>query len=879
MLRFAGLEVEAALALRSSHAVAWAEEVIERDRRLQLGKDALADALGLAVGYVADNAVRRALLELRRDVFNLRLPRVGLAGTAASVLSAETAMELAEWLELRRAQEELLPVGEEILEADLAAGRAHLRTLAARPELRHGILLSSPSLDTYMDSYLSRSGTPGKRARKVERSLLEYVYRAACKTSPFSTLTAVALGRFQASATGLLQLDRPPAGQAGHTRLNLAVLARVAEAVSADTGALADLPVRLTTGWSTERDRVRYVRREQTLGDNDAPVTLDALHESLFYLPDHGMLADVLESLSPDASLRLGELADRLTGAGRPREDVEAYLTRLMRLGLLVAPVLHLDIHEPDPVGGFAARLRTVDRPWANELAGRIEKVADATSCYRSATLAERRALLSSIRSTMADGDHRITAPRTLLYEDVTLGGTQAEADPAAWEAMLAPDLQGLSRILPVFDMVLPQRLMTRGFFLARHGRGGRCDDVVQFVHDFHRDFYDQHLRTSMRWREFDEDNEYLGRPNPLYLAEIDALDDARREVIRQMRARLQELPQGMTELVLDDDFIDAVSDRLPSATEPLDPRCFFMQLGRGPGGGHIAVLNRVYGGLTLQFSRFGHCFDEDLLVGLRDHLAAICPEDALFAELKGGYESTNLNLHGRVTPYELVCPGDVSFRPQAEQVPLEDLFIEDGADGRLRLRSGRLGREVIPVYLGFLMPLALPEIQRLLLNFSYSTLARIDLWSGTDQPLEDDAIGGHPRVRYGSLVIQRRLWKAHPSRLPRPLPGQSRSAHFLAWRRWRREHDLPCRVFVTPDTSSGQEDDQPIAGPAKPQFIDFDSHFSLMLLDDLVKSADRRLVFVEMLPDVGDLWLRPDGREYVSELTVEIDGVRGRTS
>ena len=73
-----------------------------------------------------------------------------------------------------------------------------------------------------------------------------------------------------------------------------------------------------------------------------------------------------------------------------------------------------------------------------------------------------------------------------------------------------------------------------------------------------------------------------------------------------------------------------------------------------------------------------------------------------------------------------------------------------------MRLRSSRLGVEVIPVYLGFLVPLALPEMQRLLMNFSYTSMARIDLWSGVDQPLRDKPVGGHPRVRYRDLVLTR---------------------------------------------------------------------------------------------------------------------------
>ncbi|WP_265736789.1 lantibiotic dehydratase [Actinacidiphila yeochonensis] len=59
-------------------------------------------------------------------------------------------------------------------------------------------MLASPTLDGQLDAYISDAApVPDKRGRKKERSLLSYLYRTACKTSPFSTFTAVATGEFR----------------------------------------------------------------------------------------------------------------------------------------------------------------------------------------------------------------------------------------------------------------------------------------------------------------------------------------------------------------------------------------------------------------------------------------------------------------------------------------------------------------------------------------------------------------------------------------------------------------------------------------------------------------------------------------------------------
>ena len=107
-----------------------------------------------------------------------------------------------------------------------------------------------------------------------------------------------------------------------------------------------------------------------------------------------------------------------------------------------------------------------------------------------------------------------------------------------------------------------------------------------------------------------------------------------------------------------------------------------------------------------------------------------------------------------------------------------------------------------------------------------------------------------------------------------------------LEWVRWARDNGLPRRVFVTPDAGPAGPPDAAedpggkpaMAGASKPQYVDFDSYFSLTLLENTAKAANSRLVFTEMLPDHGELWLRPGGQRYVSELTVEIDGLRRRS-
>ncbi|MGQ0837533.1 lantibiotic dehydratase [Actinokineospora sp.] len=897
MLRTAGMPIDAADELAFTDSARWTRLVLDIERGLTDTGRILACLLGEAVArHLDDDRLRKRLINLRRDVFALRRPRGADAVVESGALDRDTLAKLGAWLADFGAWQRELAAGPDTFAAELLARRARLRELARTPDLRNGILLSSPTLDTYLPTYLDApAGRLGKRARRIERSLTEYLLRTAGKTSPFSTFTTVNLGSYVDGLGVPLAVEFGGTGKRSRTRLNMAVLARLSTMAAADESIRWQLPVRATAGWQTHHDRIRYLRRQRTVDDDpDAAVTMEPVHETLFYLPTGPLLTDTLDLLGERGELRMAELAELLyarDGAGRTREAVAAYLGHLLRLGLLVVPQLQLDIHRPDPFARYRECLRELDRPWSHSLASGLAEVADRVDAYPAATTDGRRALLGEIATALAElhgelGHGQVAVPRTVLYEDATERTATVVGDRDLWERRLLPGLRDLGRILPMFDLNLGRRLVTKGFFVARNGSGGHCADFLSFAHEFQRDFFEHYTGRLMRRRAFDKDNRYVRQENWFKQPEIAALDEAREHTAALMNQRYARLPAGATELALDESFVDTVADLMPDSLGSLRPLSFFLQVADDGVREPLVVINRIYSGLTLLFSRFAHLFEDEehasMVAGLRETLRRLRPDGAVFAELKGGYDSTNLNLHPRVTDYELVCPGELSTRPPDEQVPVEDLYIEhDERADRLVLRSRRLGVEIIPVYLGFLMPMALPEVQQVLLNFSYTSMAQFDLWSGTDVSLPGKTIACYPRITYRNVVLQRRMWKVHPDYLPRPVAGQGEERWFLDWARWREANGVPRHVFVTADAASRSSavDGDAGAGDAppehKPLYVDFDNYFALVLLDAMARGADSRLVMTEMTPDHSELWLRRDGKRYVTELTVELDHVR----
>ncbi len=875
MVRVAGLPVESLDALGCPGTLAWADEVLAEQDRLRAAAACLSDELGAAVAGAQDKARRSQLLRLRRDVFNLRTPDAGLLdatlgavdGPAGTSLRDRLIDHLGQVVRLEARQD----AGAELLDAEAPRARAALRRLLAEPRLRSGLLLASPALAGKLDDYLAApGGSSDKRTRKVERSAVSYAYRAAVKPSPFSTFTGVALGRV---------CDGPPdEPTAEHTdahsgvdptwtsrvQINVAVLTRVAEAVAADPARRGDLPVVPTSGWGRDADRVRYVRRSLRTGDTAATVTFDAARDQLFFLRRSDVLEEILELASADRAPLYRELVARLTEllAEEP-EQCEHYVATLLELGILQVPLLATNVHAGDPLRAFREALRDLGRPWSGRLAvaldGPIRCLDDypgAAPPQRSTLLAELRRGLGSVMESL--GPSADALPSTLVYEDV-----RAARTPLLWSAGadVTGALAALDRMLPAFDLTLRHRRTLHGFFLARHGTGGRCADLLQLVHDFHEDLYDEYESWVGRHDSLDEDGRLAGDPNVLHDPLIDAVDLGRLTFADGLAAAVAAAGPNATEIELDAGLVDAVAAHVGPAA--FTARTHFLQ----PAGDGLVVHNSAYGGLGFPFSRFTHCFADDGLVErLRHRVRTVAPPGAVLAEVTGGSATTNLNLHHRLTDYEIACPGETSSAPPDRRIPLADLTLEheEGAD-RLVLRSRQLGCEVVPVYLGYLLPAALPAISRTLLLLSTSATLWLDPWAGVPSaPVAEGGLRHRPRLRLGPLVLARRAWTTRVRDLPADRPGRP-VEQFLAWQQWRHTHGLPVRVFAQVQPAAGRPGRRP-----KPQLLDLGSELAIASLRAMLTDPDAQVVVTEQLPGAEHAEIRSAAGRHLAEYAVE---------
>ena len=615
-VRVGGLPFDTVAALRCEQATGCAGEILDLEAQLAAAAEPIGDLLHDLIGANDDSGSRRDLLALRRKIFQGKAPADPDAALAAVLaVDPEAAARVRDWLIRRRhltgRQRDL----ETLLDADVAATRAELLRLCGDPRLRAGMQVASPALDEQLVALTGRTtASPAKKLRRVERSVLSYLYRTACKTSPFSWFTGIGVGEFTGTADTTvagIELDVPSTWR-GHVRLNVVVLTRIVDAVCADVARRGDLPMVLSPGLRRDPERIRYVRRWVTQGDDRAPVSFDAIQDGLFYLRRSGVLDGLTGLLQGGGTWRCADLTDWLRRQTRSDpQRCDEYVSILLRLGVLQIDGFAVDVHTPDPLRQLRDFLTTLQRPWADELALRLASPIALIEAFRDGGLAERRAAMHQLQEALRDvqdhlGAGAVSLPQALLYEDCRVGG-DLSMPAGPWRRFAEHELAAAEAVLPAFDLTLPHRIMFHGFFAARYGAGGRCDDLLRLVEDFHEDLYDQYVISTADIRPFGEDGSYRPEENWLGRPELSRLDRVRQDLADHLRSAAQAAP-GAAQIRLDPAALHEIGGDLQGLFGGFRPQSHLVQVVPRPEG-PLLVLNQSLGGLSFPFSRFTHCF------------------------------------------------------------------------------------------------------------------------------------------------------------------------------------------------------------------------------------------------------------------------------
>lgn len=861
-LRFGGLPVSVVRDLdeqshRESFRAFW-----RASRHLAGSKQTISDALHeliarrIAAGADASPlvALRRALFKQDSDAVSRRLDDLSEQERDDVLLQlGEHAAPIIAWLAHERLHREQF-------EQTLATQRTRLWDQAARTGFLPGLAISAPDLVSEVDRYgreLIARGRVDKRGRRVERSLMSYVTRAAAKTTPFSSLGPVAFPRgAERPATG--------GGTLARSRWSVYPLAHVLSVIPERADLVAGFVLRRSP-YMRRQDAMALVDRATwTFSEVDTRDDYAACVESCVQLPADGVLAvvdELLESLGSETTW--GALTDELVRTAElERERASDLVASMIRLGVLVAPALTIDAFDPDAFETALAQI-AAGGPRGEELAAALRRYRDDAADVVGIPDANERA--AHVRDLRAQVSHIYSVagilaepPRSVVYEDVVLETYDPEL--ATLMEASASDADTLLEFIDLLDSSHVKRDLINGYYRHLVDAGEQVDDVAAFLRGFETDLLESFEGYSLA----DIPDDQLETDPWLRWGGAWRREAARRELLALLHGHQRMRPlvgiDAVTELAFDPVALEDDVRRIAAGTSRMSAtfRHVNLLLQQDAATG-VTVMNDCFGGVGFPVSRFSHVIPERASELTADIERAAADSGVRLVEISGGTVFSNLNLHEPVLRARLQVPGD-PVRNGHSGIRLEDLTVRWSHEHeRVVLVERSTGMIVHPEYAGYLVPAAIPRMHQ-----SLSLLTPSANLSSKPADLlrtvpDAGAVVVRPRMTVGDVVVVRAAVLVNASDLPSQDP-LAREGN-LAWQRFWARHSLPQRAYVRVlQDARGRR--------PKPYFLDVTLALCLANLHSQLREADELTVveITEVLPDPESALELGDGSRRVAE-------------
>ena len=879
VVRYPCLPAQSVRDLRSRRLMEIAARMAEFDVRLDRMGEVLIPLLHAAVHSASQTEEARGdvgiLLKVKRALFNKRPAGNDAVALSLRYLDSSSARTLEEWNRSVQQRVALDVEAEEDGQHEILECRKRLAGWIADHAFRKGIQLASPTLDLQIPKYQSADlSNLAHKHRLIESSAVLYLNRAAAKTSPFSTFGIVIPGEWRESAGA--GLARAEGEMRVAVRLNVAVLARIAGQRIAAELAAGEGRVVLNPTCRYSGFRIHFLRqRSRSLLRVG---TTSSLHsQGAYSIPFSSLVDFVVRTLEDCGAISLEELELRVaTRQGLSASSVRPLLDRLLDYGLLLS-LEQYDKADYDDI------LRYMDRSIPRQenlnirlLQEKAETLAVTTDIeQRRCTLRVIQEALRGERSAERD-DAAASEEAWYLYEDATLAGAAAELNPALHDNLLR-QLGLLQRALVLFDAGLPLRVALNEYFKRLYGAGAICRSVIELAEGFARECSEPFWTRSATTGSRHLIDLSFGLSQGRRVKELRHILTLRDAILRRV---VRGAKHGAASIRLHTAELERITDVIPASVYREVASSFFVQpLTNAPQTGW--VLNKVYGGLGQMISRFLYLWEGNSAIdpvnSLREFIRSVQPEDAVFAEMRGGYD-TNLNLHTSYIDHEIIFPAERTAKDARHQIPLRDLVITHNERlDRLELSSATLDRRVIPLYLGSLITHLLPDVQRLLLYFGPSITVALPSWQTLMAAKTFSATTAFPRVTVGEIVVQRAMWMVPKEVKPVRERNESEVRHFLKLREWVRTQGLPNQFFahLAPPIAAGAP--RIDRNQHKPFLVDTTSLLSLLVFQKEIDKSEEGLWIAELLPGVlGDEAIGAGGSElplseYIFDVTAEI--------
>jgi hypothetical protein len=697
----------------------------------------LSNALHAAVPALDDAPrLRRAALDLRRRVHNGRpvQPPEDVVRGLCERLGDTAGPALKQWLDGMSDLATLRARTDALYEEETALATERLRDVLSERVFAQGLAQASPQLLNHL------TAKPLEPHSKAARSVLGYVSRATVKTSPFSRLTALALGGQETDATGQSYVDQR------HVHAWLEALARD-ERFAAALQVEPNRSTRLVAGRP-------YLLTPSYGGPGDAAWRTDAL-------ADATRQGRLIEELASWPRMTIAAALTRIGGG-----DPFGGFLRLLDTGLLRL-VLPWSPTEQRPLRSLARNLESLPHPVAQRTGALLERLDEGAAGAHLLSGNERArtadALVDRIRS-LPEGDPRPSV-RYTVYEDA-LSDVPLDLPTGP----IQEDLAELGRRIRPYIFRSHLYDWLRDEFVARYGPGGHCPDLFAFLWAVAAaPGFDGNL-----YRALQKDHAESGRPTDRAWLPVSAGSaPPTTAVLYQIAASsIDAIPRGDHQFVVNQ-YNSGIGGLLARFRHGLDR------------------LVPEHAGLTHQL----RAWIADLFPDAAPHQVTLSGDvngmhhaaDGVLPPLHWPGEPSHAGeppRKGAVAAMRHCSATDTLEFTDLEGLPLAPVYL------------GVVPQHLVPGVARLLLCLADPWVNGSRLCCTTNPVDAPPPPAGEDLEVI-------PRKTHQRLVLGRRTWRFAPAVLPTPAKGEAPSAFFRRVHEWRISHGIPDEVFLSVEASS----------------------------------------------------------------------------
>lgn len=648
----------------------------------------------------------------------------------------------------------------ESFEFSRAGLRERLKTILLRPEIRDALFVASPNMEERF--HLWEESPDSEGGRKMEHVLVRYFARMAGRATPFGLFSGCSVGMV-GDETHLVLEGRKKYER--HTRLDMDYLFALVNELKQSQELRNNFVFFPNTSLYRAAGRVRYV--EARVKDKKRSYHLVAVEDTEY-------LQATLERAQNGA--RIYELAEQLVSREFTFADTRNYINRLIENQILV-PDLALFVTGQEAI---------------HPLIEQLCKIAGAK---------EMSEILAQAQDDIDAIDNDGLGVRAERYKAIA---TRLEALPA--KVSLAKLFQ-VDLVKPSPEAVLGQKVIdeVKKAIEVLHRLIPSANTLSRFRENFSKRYEEREVPLVEVLDEEIGIGLSAGSENSPLLKDVMLLSPSSGESANSQRFGFlfqklcKALQSGAKEIAFTKedmekfyaksspplpDSIGAMVTVVASSEESLNKGDFKL-LWHGAGGPSAARM----------LGRFCHA-DEKLRVHVENHLRAeeANQPDAIFAEVVHQPEGRIGNVLARpvLREYEIAFLGD-SGAPRDKQIPVTDLMVSV-RDGRVRLRSKSLDKEIIPrMSNAHNYTWGSLGVYRFLCSLQDQTVASGLAWSW--ESLGDAPF--LPRVTFGKLVLSLARWSIPKDELKK-LGEKKDAERFRAVQEWCVERNLPRYILLT---------------------------------------------------------------------------------